>query len=69
MYSLTDEQKAAFQKHIAELYPDDSLHELNSDPSLQSWWAAIADDIRAKMLEIDRDQMRSASSLPTLWAR
>ena len=67
MPETTDSQREAFSRHISELYPDDQLQQINADSSLKGWWSAIADDNRAKMLEIDRDQMSSASSLPTLW--
>lgn len=69
MPEITDAQREAFRKHISELYPGDKLQELNADPSLRGWWSAIADDNRTQMLEIDRDQISSASSLPTLWVK
>lgn len=69
MPGFTKEQKDAFQKHVTALFPGDKLQQLNSDPSLTSWWSAISSENRAEMQKIDRDQMSSASSLPTLWVK
>jgi len=69
MPEITDAQKEAFRQHVSELYPGNQLNQLNANPSLKSWWSAVADDNRSQMLEIDRDQMSSASSLPTLWIK
>ena len=69
MKTLNEEQRLAFRKHVSEIFPDSRLEMLNSDFSMKIWWKARADKIRTIMQDIDRDQMRSASSLPTLWAK
>jgi len=69
MKILTEEQRRAFRERVNEIYPEVRCRELNLNSSLRLWWKTREEDIRAVMLEIDRDQMRSASSLPTLWIR
>jgi len=67
MNQLTDEQRKRYREHVANVYPQESLKEMTANPSLQAWWLARAGRIRTIMLKIDRDQMRSVASLPTLW--
>ncbi len=69
LYFLSQEQKEAAQRKLVELYPGNRLQELNSESSLKTWWTGRQDRIRDKMLDIDRDQMRSAAASYTKWVR
>lgn len=69
MSELTPEQEQALIQKAEEIYPQDRLVELNADRSVRTWWSTRADELSQRMLEIDRDQMRSAAESHNKWVR
>ncbi len=66
---LDKKQLASLKKRVKKTYPDDAIERLTGDQALGIWWSSRSARLRAKMLEIDRDQMRSAAESLTRFVR
>lgn len=68
MYRLTEDEKKDLISAIDRTFPPED-HPTTPRGALKEWWSQVQGPLSDALLEVDRDQMRSASEAHRLWVR